>query len=187
MTHKKTCLKCSLSKDCHAGFNNIAGWGNPDAKLVILLDAPGDILAEKLLVWLLMRLSLTSEDIWVDYLVKCELTESKPKKADVLLAYKTCWQHIPRTQVTTTDNVVVICGNWGSKLVAGQEMKNIHGRKDEETGAWICYSFNYLLMQPSVCLETSRVLWKAAEEAGLHPMTNTKLEMFKFPTKKMMV
>lgn len=181
---KEKCLKCGLGNTCFSTQNDQPGWGNPDAKLVILLDSPGDDLAEKLLIWILRRLSLTSEDVWIDYLVKCHITDKKPKKDFILSCYKTCWNHVIRNEVFNAGSVVV-AGNWGVKALTEKDMKVLHGKKDEESEIWCCYSFKYLLMNPAECVDNWRVLYKAAEEAGLHPKMDTTVEPFKFPSRKL--
>lgn len=183
---KKTlsCVKCRLSETCSPSHNNVTGWGNPNAKLVIMLDAPGDALAEKLLIWIMYRLTLTADDVWIDYTFKCQLPYHKPKKADLLSPYKICWNHVIRKEALEATSLVV-CGNWGCKFILGLDMKNIHGRKDPETEAWVIYSFKYLLLNPAECVDAWRVIFRAAEEAGLHPVMNTDVEPFHFPSKKL--
>lgn len=180
--HEK-CAKCMLSTTC-GGKNNEPGWGNRNAKLVILMDDPGDSRAEKLLIWLLMRMSLGGNDAWIDYVFKCALPRGKPKKADLLPAYQTCWNHIIRNEALNAKGLVV-AGNWGAKFVLKLDMKNAHGKKDPDTEAWVCYSMEYALMAPGECVEISQVIWRAAEEAGLKPKMNLNVPPFQFPSKKL--
>lgn len=175
------CTKCSLS--CGGNLNNSEGWGNPKAKFAILLDCPGNALAEKLLINILMRLSLTSDDVWIDYLVKCPLGK-KDLKAKVLESYKICWNHIIRQEVIDAQSVVV-AGNWGCDFLTSAKMKDLHGRKCPETNIWVCYSFKYLLMNPAECVDNWRVMFKAAEEADLKPKMNLDVPAFKFPPRKL--
>lgn len=175
------CTKCLLS--CGGVLNNSEGWGNPNALLAILLDCPGNALAEKLLIWILRRLSLTSNDVWIDYFVKCPLPK-KALKALVLESYKTCWNHIIRHEVMNAQ-AVVVTGNWGCDLLTSAKMKDLHGRKCPETNIWVCYSFKYLLMNPSECVDNSRVIYKAAEEVGLSPKIEIDVPAFKFPPRKL--
>lgn len=179
----KTCEKCWLGQSAPYG-NNTPGWGNPEAPLVIVLDAPGSQLAEKLLIWLLMRMSLTEDDVWIDYVFKCPVVDKKPKKALMENCYGICWNHVIRAEVFAAKSLV-ICGNWGVQFVISQKMKELHGLKDEESGAWVCYDFKYLLMNPAECVDNSRVIWKAAEECGLKPIVNLDVPPFEFPTKKL--
>lgn len=176
------CEACALK--CNSKYNASVGWGNPEAKMVILLDSPGDILAEKLLIWLLRKCSLSASDVFVDYLVKCPLPKDAHKK-DIASWYITCWNQYPRYEVLNNTSLV-ICGNWGVDFVLQGKMKNFHGRRDEETGAWVTYSMKYLLIKPSECVEAWRLLYKAAQEAGLTPKMIVDIEMFKFPPKKLL-
>lgn len=173
------CTKCILSK--HAGKNNASkGFGNPDAPMGIVLDCPGDALAEKLLIWLIYKLSLTGNDIWVDYTFKCPTDDYKKK--ELTTCYATCFNAYIRTWEKRKS--LVLAGNWTSSFVGGVPLKDWHGRKNPDTECWHVYSFKYLLMDPAECLDTSRVLFKAAEEAGLSPKYNSTIPNFKFPPKK---
>lgn len=185
MSQKRTpCTECWMHKKCHKDVSNEPGWGNPKAKLVILLDAPGDTLAEKLVIWLLKRMSLTGNDVWIDYIFKCPLPDDKPKKEALKAAYQQCWNHVVRNEAFDAKGLVV-AGNWGVQFVLQGDMKNMHGKKDKETGTWVCYSFLYALMSPGECVEISQVIWKAAEEAGLSPKVNLDVEPFRFPSKRL--
>lgn len=179
---KSACKDCSLSVG--GGWNCRKGWGNPAAPLVILLDAPGDIQGEKLLIWIMYRLSLTAEDVYVDYLVKCPLPKGKSKKADILAYYKICWTSHPRTEVLENKSLVV-AGNWGAQFLCDKTMKELHGKCDPDTGVWVAYGFSYLLMNPAECVDAWRVIYKAAEECGLKPKMNLNTPAFRFPTRKL--
>lgn len=179
---KSLCTDCQLGRGIKT-YNCVSGWGNPDAKLVILLDCPGDILAEKLLVWILERLSLTGDDVWVDYTVKCPIPKGTKKKP-LSVCHKICWTSHPRTQALNAKSMV-IAGKWGTDFVIDRKLKEIHGMKDAETEVWCCYSFMYLLMNPAECVDTWRVLFKAAEEAGLKPAMKIDVKPFRFPSKKL--
>lgn len=173
------CTKCILGKS--SGKNNASkGFGNPDAPLAIILDCPGDTLAEKLLIWLIYKLTLTGNDIWVDYTFKCPSLVYKKK--ELTTCYATCYQTYPRQW--NTRKSLVLSGNWTSSFVGGAQLKDWHGRKHPESECWHVYSFKYLLMNPAECLDTSRVLYRAAEEAGLSPKYNFNIPNFKFPPKK---
>jgi uracil-DNA glycosylase len=174
------CTACQLHKNSGTTTNAAEGWGNREAKLVIVMDCPGSHLAEKLLIWILRKLSLTADDVWVDYTFKCP-TE-KTKKAELLECHKTCWEQHPRHEIIYNHSIV-LAGNWSSSFVGGQTLKNVNGRKDPE-GIWYVYSFNYLLMNPAECLRTWRVIYKASEEAGLKPAYCSELANFQFPSKK---
>ena len=178
------CTKCPLGAKAPKALNNVNGWGNPQAKFVILLDEPGNVLAEKLLIWLLKRMSLGGNDVWIDYVFKCELPYHEPKKKELQHPLGECWKHYPRTQVFDSKSLVII-GNWGCQFIAGAKMKTAHGKKDVEKECWVAYSLLYLLMNPAECVEMSCVLWTAAEEAGLHPVVNLNVEPFRFPSKKL--
>jgi len=173
------CTACPLGYDT-TNNNAEKGWGNPAAKLVIVLDDPGNALAEKLLIWILYKLSLSSEDVWIDYTLKCPV--GNHKKADLRAYYSLCWTAQPRDEIINNQSLVV-CGALSSSLVGGKNLTKVQGTRDEN-GVWYVYSFKFLLMNPAACLSTWRVIYKAAEEAGLKPVYNFKVENFKFPSKK---
>jgi hypothetical protein len=69
------------------------------------------------------------------------------------------------------------------------ELKNSEGRKfanwepivrEVVPEVWVGYSINYLLVSPSDTPRVFRVLYKAAEDAGLHPKINPKPFKFKW-------
>ncbi len=178
------CTDCRMgvmSPKCH---NNTPGWGNPDAKIVIVLDGPGDLLAEKLLVWILQGISLTGNDVWVDYNFRCPVPK-KLKKKELQVTHRICWTSHPRHWSEAEDKEIVLAGNWSADFLAFAKMKDWHGKLHKETGCWVIYSFKYLLMNPAECVDASRVLYKAAEAVGLSPkiIVNT-LPPFRFPSKK---
>jgi uracil-DNA glycosylase len=181
---KEACTSCRMSRTCPKVYNNSPGWGNPDARLVIVLDDPGHILSEKLLVWMLKRLSLTSDDVWVDYNFRCTISKEFKKK-ELRVTHAICWTAHPRDIIQSEDRVLVLAGNYAVDFLTTGEMKTLNGSKDPESGAWIVYNFGYLLMNPAECKDTSCVLWKAAEEAGLTPKFVIDIEPFRFPSKKL--
>lgn len=182
---KVPCEDCRMSRFCgtKSTYNNTPGWGNPDARLVIVLDAPGSPLAEKLLVWSLQKLSLTADDVWVDYLWKCPLPKQLKKK-ELEVTHRICWTSHPRAWGDAEDKVIVLAGNYSAEFLASAKMADCHGKK-HITGIWIAYSFLYLLMNPAECHPTACVLYKAAEEAGLSPVYNFDVPPFRFPSKKL--
>lgn len=178
------CIDCRMSRFAPKTQNNTPGWGNPDAKLVIVLDGPGDLLAEKLLVWILQRMKLTGDDVWVDYTFRCPVPKQLKKK-ELQICHRICWTSHPRAWGDREDVSVVLAGNWSADFLVNAKMKEWHGRKEPDSGSWICYSFKYLLMNPAECVDNWRVIFKAAEEAGLKPEMVVDVEPFRFPSKKL--
>lgn len=173
------CTKCKLS--CGKPHNCVNGWGNPDANLIVYLDCPGDTLAEKLFIWITKRLGLTGNDIWVDYIFKCP-TRKGDKKKDLEHYKNVCWTAHPRKMEGKS---IVIAAKWGD-LIIGKNLKGLQGKKDADSGCWILYSFKYLLMNPVECVDAWRILFRAAEEAGLKPKMVVDVPEFRFPSKKML-
>lgn len=182
---KKTCEACRMSEWCPPATNNSKPWGNPNAPLYIVLDAPGDTNAEKLLIWMLMKLSLNEQHVFIDYTFRCPLPRHRKMKVEEGREFYTiCWTQHPRTELLAAKSIV-ICGSWGAKLIANRVMAQAHGRKDPVTESWINYGFSYLLMNPAECVDMWRIIFKAAEEAGLHPVMNMDVPKFVFPTRKL--
>lgn len=181
---KQICTDCYLYRYCSKTLNNRDGWGNPDAKLVIVLEDPGHHLSEKLLIWMLQRLSITGNDVWIDYNFRCP-TSKKLKKAQTKKAHSICWTSHPRKWSDDESRVVVLAGNFAAEFLADAKMKEWNGKKHPESGCWIIYSFNYQLMNANECKDASCVLYKAAEEAGLTPKFIVNFEKFNFPPKKL--
>lgn len=174
-------MKCNACKlACGGKLNCVDGWGNPNARLIIYLECPGSYQAEKLLIWMIWKLSLTENDVYIDYMVKCP-TRKEDKKKELREYTDICWSKHSRNGV----GVNVLSGNETAEFLGKAKIKEWNGRKHPETGNWIVYSFDYLLMKSAECVSSWRVLFKAAEEAGLKPKMNKDLEVFKFPTKKL--
>lgn len=179
------CIDCALGRDFSPQRNNEPGWGNPDAKLVILIECAAQFTAEKLLMWLLMKNSLGENDVWVEYGFKCEL-QKKLKKKQEAVCFRICWTSHPRPAVYDETRQVVIMGALTSEFLVETKLQDLEsGRRDPVSGAWLCHNLNYLLMSPGECVMTWRVLFKAAEAAGLSPKMRTDIPIFKFPTKKL--
>lgn len=176
------CEDCLMGKKCTT-YNNTIGFGNPDAPLIIVLDEPGNLQGEKLLVWLTRRLNLTGNDIWVDYLFRCPILDGDKKK-NLQSRHRICWTSHPRPQIENAKSLI-LAGNWAVDFLIGAKMKEWNGKKHIESGAWVMYSFQYLLMNPAECVNNWRVMFKAAEEAGLSPSMVINVEPFNFPTRQL--
>lgn len=164
-------------------YNNKEGFGNPNAPLVIVLDEPGNVLAEKLLIWLAKRLGLDGNDIWVEYLFRCPILDGD-KKRNLQKRKDICWTSHPRTRIENAKSLI-LCGNYAADFLSGAKMAEWHEKKHPMTEAWIMYGMTYLLMNPAECLNNSRVMFKAAEEAGLKPQMVIDVEPFPFPSRQL--
>lgn len=180
MNKNPKCTDCLMGQKYNT-FNNVEGFGNPDAKLVIVLDEPGNLQGEKLLIWLARKCGLTGNDIWVDYLFRCPILDGDKKK-NLLKRQQICWTSHPRLRINKA-KVVILAGNWTVNFLAGIKMKDWHGRWHKETETWIIYSFDAILMKPAECVDAWRVMFKAAEQAGLKPKMILDMEKFKFPSR----
>lgn len=178
----KKCIDCYLGT-INNTINNHQGFGNPEAKLILVMQSPGDDKAEQLLIWICKKLGLGADDIWIEYLTNCALPHvGKLKKAFHKQCYAQCWNSHPRIS-STRDVSLVFCGTEVADFLADTKLNEMHGKKNE-LGIWFIYSFQYLLMSPAECVEVWRVLYKAAEEAGLKPHMVADVPDFIFPSKK---
>lgn len=61
-------------------------------------------------------------------------------------------------------------GRWAMETLTDvKEPKTVVGIKDTASGVWCLYSAAYYTMSPGDCVSAWRVVYKAAEEAGLKP------------------
>ena len=178
---KTKCQSCALGS-CSPAFNASKPWGNPDAPMVVYLDSPGTPLAEKLLIWLFEKCGLSGDDVLIDYLVRCPLPKGKIKKALIDEWANKCWTVHPRHDVSK--KVGILAGENIAHFFADAKLKDWNGKWHPASECWIVYSFNYLLMNPSECVRTWRVIYHAAKQAGLKPRMVMDIPMFKFPSKK---
>lgn len=55
------------------------------------------------------------------------------------------------------------------------------GRYDQKLGIWVGYSLMYAMMSPGEAMRLWRLIYRAAEGAGLHPVWNPEFPKFDFP------
>ena len=71
-------------------------------------------------------------------------------------------------------------GRWAMETLTDvKQPKEVVGIKDTASDVWCLYSPAYYTMSPGDCVAAWRVIFKAAEEAGLKPAYK-ETEMFDF-------
>lgn len=135
------------------------GIGNIDAPLIILLEEVEKerVKADgfRVLSWLMLRMSLTSENVYVTYDTEEEM---ELRRKAILDPRKKYFVHM------------------GKSLV--KKFKDI---KEAFTGQVVhTHSLSYLLMSPAECNSVARVLWRAAEKVNLKPVLNPNYQL-QFP------
>lgn len=192
MLRNPECRKCELFN--YARTINLQGLGNPDtAKLAIFCDAPmweddqrrrpfvsraGEILLN-----LLGRMSLTTEEVYLDYIVKCFAGKKMPRqKCERLRCVEACSEYRFAT-LQNMPNVKKIVGMGSLSLeamVGSSEMKHFEGESwtprelelRQYGEVWITYSPAYLDEKPAEIPNVYRILFTAAQQAGLDPRPN---------------
>jgi hypothetical protein len=176
----KQCAAFSIDKKS----NCVAGMGNPEAPLAIFLNKP-DMRAVAFLGWLLDKCSLSPEDVYIDFILKCAVKKA-PKSATSqkksrLVCAKICTSRYSRPGLKATS--IVAAGEWAIEALIDKPMKTVAGIKDPTTGVWAIYDPMYHIMNAGECVRSYRVLYSAAVEDGLQPEYNPEVPMFDFAMK----
>lgn len=184
----KDCTKCPLHEfaktNCHPGKGSL----NP--KLLIRLDYPyidddrsgiiGNSQATKLLLWLLKRMSLTLDEIAIDFVLKCHKPKNQlKKKPDRLNAINQCRSNDSFKQFFV--KAIVLMGSIACESRFKEQLK------DKESAFWqdnprifVTYSPAYAIETPSETVGIYRMIWWAAEHAGLKPKFNPNIKPFNY-------
>lgn len=194
------CTKCVLHKTAYTV--GIHGYGNPKAPLKIFMDMPhmvddrthevGESKPFKLLQWLLKRLSLKKESYYVDFIIKCCPPKAfqKWKKWEKQLSIEACTEH--RIASLQGAKAIVAMGELSCLAFTFSDLK----RKAEARwcpaepevkkicrALYVCYSPGACIGEKGdagVCVGISRILFRAATEAGLNPKVDLNVPVFDF-------
>lgn len=129
-------------------------FGHPNPKLIIWIEsAKASPRGESLLYWHLKRLSLETQAVAVDY--DCNAPKQLPREQTHVIAGKTICKPL-------TD----------ASFVKYKHMKLL-GRP-----IWLSHGFEYGLVTPAINYEINRLLYLAAQAAGLKPVDNMSVPMF---------
>lgn len=195
-----TCQNCHLSETCRTV--GMQGYGDPKASLILFLDSPtfdddhkgrfGFSDSTKLLSWLIQRAGLSlREGVRIEYTLRC----AKPKrslstKAARAECIEACSEYRFATLQTLKPKAIVAMGAISCEaFLAGCA----HGKKEgwhwetrEKSIAsivsrtWVTYSPGYAIEKPAEVGRIYRVIFRAAEAAGLKPQFNPNVKPFPF-------
>jgi uracil-DNA glycosylase len=197
-----SCKRCKLHQYAHPKAIGLRGLNSlGPRKLVIFTDypdyfadhahAPYKLDVKELLFELLSRMSVAPEDVGFEYTLRCYPAKSLPgTKAERAGCIEECAAYRFNAILRTRPKALVALGKVSMEAFTGRsELKNSEGRKfanwepivrEVVPEVWVGYSINYLLVSPSDTPRVFRVLYKAAEDAGLHPKINPKPFKFKW-------
>lgn len=139
--------------------------------------------AGQILLNLLGRMSLSTEEVYLDYIVKCWAGKRMPKqKCDRLVCIEACSKY----RFATLQNLpnlrkIVGMGTLSLEaLIGSSEMKHFEGESwtprelelRQYGEVWITYSPAYLDEKPAEIPNVYRIIFTAAQQAGLDPRPN---------------
>lgn len=193
------CQDCSLFSKCHNPC--LPGKGNAEtAVLAIFVDQPSwmdDQRREsfvsdpaKLLWHFIDRMGINRDCVWLDYVLKCGAGKGVPtRKAERAVCIEACSKYRFATLQTLPQlKAIVTMGKIALEAFTGNtELKNFEGcawwpsepavRDTGVNKVWVTYNPAYCKEKPAETPEVYRVIWRAAESAGLKPK-ETKVEPF---------
>jgi uracil-DNA glycosylase len=133
------CTMCELSR---SATNGVPGEGNPDARIVLIGEAPGwheDKEGKpfvgnsgKFLTELLEKAGLAREDVFITNVVKHRPPGNRDPLPDEILA---CSRYLERQIAIIDPDVIVTLGRFSmSKFFPGERISKIHGEAKEIGG-----------------------------------------------------
>jgi uracil-DNA glycosylase family 4 len=193
MYETSSCTRCHLHSKvksvCLPGIG-----GDIYAKMAIYIDNPNFLEdkrgksfvsdAASFVRFCLKRMRVSEEDVYLDYTVKCAYAKIPSKREDRQKLIDACDHYRFATLQSIQDlRSIVALGELSAQAFAGR------GRLGTLVGAdwtpcesavasvvkkiWVGYSPGYALNSPAESAAIYRIIWKAAEEAGLNPTTTT--------------
>lgn len=204
MKENPDCQLCDLSTTCSPESRCLKGEGSLDAALCIYLDAPTivedrrkkSLVAEAAvyLRWLLRRMSVDPEDVYIDYVLKCYPKPNKTfgKKAFRAEMIEACSVYRIATLQQIKPKEIIAMGTTACEAFTGStEIKSYEGTfwtpneprvREIVKRVWISYSPAYALEAPAESVGIYRTLFAAAEAAKLKPKLNRKIIMYDYGT-----
>lgn len=191
------CSNCSL----HAAANLVCmpSQGDETCSLAILLDQPTMVEDKRkksfvsesadFVKYCLRRMGIDPDTVYLDYIVKC-YGKLPTKKDERNVLVNACEYKLAALQTFKSLKAVVVLGKVGCEWVTGGSILGDWAGADWPLArnhtmhciipkVWVGYSPGYAMEKPSESGGIFRVIWKAAEEAGLKPSV-TKIPAFPF-------
>lgn len=201
MNENPNCQKCLLCNVASKGSVCLKGMGNLDSPLAIFLDTPGMLEDRRHRSFVsngaefvrhcLRRMGIDPTSIYMDYTVKCYPARKMPgKQKDRFDVTWECSEYRIATLQSMPNLVTLVamgalsCEVFeGSATIgrrAGAEWTPRESWLQERISElWVSYSPGFVLEKTSEAGSIARVLWRAAEMAGLSPI-DTKQPHFEF-------
>jgi len=205
MNENPNCRLCSLWRSADSRSICLKGAGGDSAKLFIFLDAP-NIVEDKRhrgivsdgvewLKWALRRMSVSRQDVYVDYVLKCYPGRSKDFKKKALRAemVEQCFHYRVATLQHVKPKAIVAMGRFACEALTGRsdKVKESEGTtwtpsepavREFVPHVWVSYSPAYVLQDMGESVGVFRVLWHAAVDAGLKPKLDGGVAPFDYGT-----
>lgn len=205
MNENPNCQLCLLHASVNPRSVCLKGGGGDKPKLVIFLDAPNVVEDKRSrgvvsdgvewLKWCFRRMTISRDDIYIDYVLKCYTGRSKEFKTKALRAemVEQCSVYRVATLQQLKPNAIVAMGRFACEALTGRsdKVKESEGTKWIATEpfvrkyvshVWVTYSPLYPLQAAAESVGIFRVLWCAAIEAGLKPKINKTVTPFDYGT-----
>lgn len=149
--------------------------------------------AFKMVEWLLARMSISLDNVLISHVLRCHCGNKQlTKKAERSEALVACRTHRFDLLQTHQPLAVVAMGRFACEAFTnGADVGKREGThwscteseiKDVCSRVWVTYSPLYARESPTETVTLSRVLWRAAESAGLKPKTNLNVKPFDYET-----
>lgn len=175
------CEKCNLHLTCKSPC--IMGTGNPKAKVMLVGEAPGYDedkkgvpfvgVAGQLLDFILYKLGIEREDLYITNLIKCRPPNNTlPKASELKEIVESCKPHLMSEIKQVKPKVVVTLGGTATASLTGVRFISkceglVLPMEHTKIKAVACYHPAYVLRSPSKESNIARALFKAMTIAGM--------------------
>jgi uracil-DNA glycosylase family 4 len=194
MDENPDCTLCDLHKSANSRSRCLKGEGGITPALVIYLDAPTIVEdrrhrgfvsdAPDFLRWMLKRMSITSDQVYFDYILKCfpgneKNFGKKPYRQSYIEACSTF--RIATLQLLKPKAVIGMGSKCCEAFLGSDKVANYEGTywtplepfmREFVDRVYITYSPAFALQDPAETVPIYRTLFAAAEYAGLQPKLN---------------
>lgn len=199
MFENPECEKCVLHK--RAKHRCLPSVGTQDAKLAIFLDSPNYLDDRRgrgfvsdnaeFVRFCLRRMSVSLDDVYMDYVVKCYPGKMPGKKDDRMACVRECstyrfaaLQKLPHLKAlvglgSLACETFTMVKEVGKKAGCDWPLISPMMKRHFEH-VWIGMSPGVLKEQPAEAGSIYRVIFMAAEEAGLKPEVNLEVKPYNF-------
>lgn len=198
MKENPNCTLCPLHETANPKSVCLKGRGDKDAELLIFLDAPGLVEDRRsksfvsdgaeYLDHLMALMSIPRSQYYLEYIVKCYPKPCKiyGQKAPRQQMIEACTRYRIATLQFVKPKAIVCMGSVACEAVMGStKVGEFEGTKwtpyepltrEYVNDVWITYNPAYGLEAPAEAVGIYRVLFTAAQDAGLNPLWNNKVK-----------